>query len=156
MSVSRPAFYPISIAEIRQRVSKKNGRRAALRKANGQYQTRFAFCNKLALENVKELTNEFGERIIRVDGDIPVDLTIENGDRFLFISHDQTTLTHGLHKYPAKFFPELPRWLIKRYSNVNEIVLDPFSGSGTTNVEAMLLRRKYVGIDVDPISRFLS
>jgi DNA modification methylase len=61
-----------------------------------------------------------------------------------------------LHKYPAKFFPELPRWLIKRYSKENDLILDPFSGSGTTNLEARLLRRHSVGIDVDPFSRFLS
>jgi len=37
--------------------------------------------------NVKEQINEYGEKVIRVDGDIPVDLpTIENKQRFLFIS----------------------------------------------------------------------
>ena len=106
--------------------------------------------------NVKEQINEYGEKVVRVDGDIPLDLPIENEQRFLFISYDQTTLTHGLHKYPAKFFPELPRWLIKRYSNEGDIVLDPFSGSGTTNLEALLNSRNSVGIDVDPFSRYLS
>jgi len=83
-------------------------------------------------------------------------LSLRDGDRFLFISYDQTVLSHGLHKYPAKFFPELPRWLIKRYSKENDNVIDPFTGSGTTNVEALLLRRNSVGVDVDPFSRFLS
>ena len=89
---------------------------------------------------------------MQVDGEIPVDLTVNDGDRFLFISYDQSYLTHGLHKYPAKFFPELPRWLIKRYSKENDTILDPFSGSGTTSVEAVLLKRNSVGIDVDPFS----
>ena len=93
---------------------------------------------------------------MQVDGEIPVELPVNDGDRFLFISYDQSYLTHGLHKYPAKFFPELPRWLIKRYSQENDTVLDPFSGSGTTNVEALLLKRHSVGIDVDPFSRFIS
>ena len=108
------------------------------------------------MENITEIVNEFGESIVQVDGDIPVDLPTKNGDRFLFISHDQSFLTHGLHKYPAKFFPELPRWLIKRYSRENDWILDPFAGSGTTNVEALLSRRNSVGIDVDPFSRFIS
>ena len=104
----------------------------------------------------KKIVNNFGESIVRVDGDIPIDLPANDGDRFLFISHDQSFLTHGLHKYPAKFFPELPRWLIKRYSQENDWILDPFAGSGTTNVEALLSRRHSVGIDVDPFSRFIS
>ncbi len=108
------------------------------------------------MDNITEIVNDFGESIVRVDGDIPVNLPAKDGDRFLFISHDQSFLTHGLHKYPAKFFPELPRWLIKRYSQENDHILDPFAGSGTTNVEALLSRRNSVGIDVDPFSRFIS
>ncbi len=108
------------------------------------------------MENVEKIKNPFGENIVQVDGEIPVDLPTQDGDRFLFLSHDQSYLTHGLHKYPAKFFPELPRWLIKRYSQENEIILDPFTGSGTTNVEALLAKRNSVGIDVDPFSRFIA
>ena len=108
------------------------------------------------MDNITKIVNDFGESIVRVDGDIPVDLPTKGGARFLFISHDQSFLTHGLHKYPAKFFPELPRWLIKRYSQENDQILDPFAGSGTTNVEALLLKRHSVGIDVDPFSRFIS
>ena len=108
------------------------------------------------MNNITKILNDFGESIVRVDGDIPVELPAKDGDRFLFISYDQSFLTHGLHKYPAKFFPELPRWLIKRYSQENDQILDPFAGSGTTNVEALLSRRNSVGIDVDPFSRFIS
>lgn len=107
-------------------------------------------------ENITKIVNEFGESIVQVTGDIPVNLPAQAGERFLFISHAQRFLTHALHKYPAKFFPELPRWLIKRYSEENERILDPFSGSGTTNVEALLARRHSVGIDVDPFSRFIA
>ena len=108
------------------------------------------------MDNITQIVNDFGESIIRVDGDIPVGLPTKDGDRFLFISYDQSLLTHGLHKFPAKFFPELPRWLIKRYSQENDRILDPFAGSGTTNVEALLSKRHSVGIDVDPFSRFIS
>ena len=50
----------------------------------------------------------------------------------------------------------MPRWLIKRYSEEYDIVLDPFAGSGTTDVEALLNKRHSVGVDVDPFSRYLS
>lgn len=105
---------------------------------------------------VTKILNEFGEEIIRVDGEIPVYLDVKNGDRFLFISYDQSALTHGIHKYPAKFFPELPRWLIQKYSKEGEWILDPFSGSATVNLEALLARRHSIGIDVDPFSKFLA
>lgn len=142
-------YYPISLDEIKQKVDRKNGRK---KPSSNQ----ILLSEDSAYPNVKEQINEYGEKIIRVDGDIPVDLPIENKQRFLFISYDQTILTHGLHKYPAKFFPELPRWLIKRYSNEVDVVLDPFSGSGTTNIEALLNRRHSVGIDVDSFSQYLS
>ena len=48
---------------------------------------------------------EHSGKPLKVEGNIPVSLPIENGDRFLFISRDQRALTHGIHKYPAKFFP---------------------------------------------------
>ena len=92
----------------------------------------------------------------RIEGDIPVDLDITDGQRFLFISSDQRSYTHALHKYPAKFFPELPRWLISRYSDEGDTVLDPFMGSGTVNLEAMMLGRNSIGIDVDRFSRMLA
>ena len=93
----------------------------------------------------------------RLEGDIPVDLYLGSGGRrFLFISRDQRSYTHGIHKYPAKFFPELPRWIIQRYSQAGDRVLDPFMGSGTTNLEAVLLGRPSVGVDIDPFSRMLA
>jgi len=151
--ITKSSFYPISLDEIEEKVARKKSMYNGPSSINGYQCT---FFNNEPLDNVKEIVNEFGEKIIRVDGEIPVNLPIENGQRFLFISYDQSILTHGLHKYPAKFFPELPRWLIKRYSKENELILDPFSGSGTTNLEALLLRRHSVGVDVDPFSRFLS
>ena len=92
----------------------------------------------------------------RVVGNIPVGLQIADNQRFMFISKDQRALTHGIHKYPAKFFPELPRWIIEKYSEVGDLVLDPFMGSGTTNLEASLLGRNSIGVDIDPFSRFIS
>jgi len=152
-TIAQSSFYPISLDEIKAKVAQKNDRRNGI--LNGKLQPATLFSNQ-PLDNVKEIINEFGERIVRVDGEIPVRLPVKDGDRFLFISYAQSILTHGFHKYPAKFFPELPRWLIKRYSKEGDIVLDPFSGSGTTNVEALLSRRHSIGIDVDPFSRYLS
>ena len=144
---SPQAFYPISISDIEAKVAQK-----IPRWARQQPDAAVLF----PLPYGRTIVNEFDEEIVQIDGDIPIDLPVKDGDRFLFISYDQSRFTHGLHKYPAKFFPELPRWLISRYSDEYDMILDPFSGSGTTNVEAFRLKRNSVGIDVDPFSRFIS
>lgn len=59
--------------------------------------------------------------------------------------------SHGLHPYPAKFVAQLPRQAIRLLSRPGEIVLDPFSGGGTSGVEALLAGRDYVGIDANPV-----
>ena len=50
----------------------------------------------------------------------------------------------------------MPRNLILRYTNPNDWVLDQFMGSGTTLVEAKLLNRNAVGVDINPQSVSIS
>jgi DNA modification methylase len=65
-------------------------------------------------------------------------------------------LTHSLHPYPAKFIPQIPNALIQELSSVGETVLDIFCGSGTTLVEALLLKRNCIGIDANPLGCLIS
>ena len=58
--------------------------------------------------------------------------------------------------HPARFIPELPEKYIKLFSHRGETVLDPFCGSGTTNLVASQLGRNSVGIDVNPYSTGLT
>lgn len=53
-------------------------------------------------------------------------------------------------KYPGNWSPYVPRNIIKRYSRRGEVVLDSFVGSGTTLIEAKLLGRQGIGIDINP------
>ncbi len=52
--------------------------------------------------------------------------------------------------HPAPFPVELPAQLIAMYTYVDDLVLDPFLGSGSTVVAAQLLGRRGVGYDLDP------
>lgn len=54
--------------------------------------------------------------------------------------------------YRGNWSPYIPRNLILRYSKEGDTVLDPFLGSGTTLVETKLLKRKGIGIDINPMS----
>ncbi len=67
-----------------------------------------------------------------------------------------TRLTHQLFRFPAKVHPPAARALIHRYSSANELVMDPFVGSGTVLVECMAAGRACIGSDVDPLSVFIS
>ncbi len=50
--------------------------------------------------------------------------------------------------HPAPFPEELPYRLINLYSFQNDVVLDPFLGSGTTCISALKCKRNYVGYDI--------
>ena len=50
--------------------------------------------------------------------------------------------------YHGNFVPQIPRQLISRYTKKNEVVFDPFVGSGTTAYEAETLGRHFIGIDI--------
>lgn len=51
--------------------------------------------------------------------------------------------------HPAPFPVELPYRFLQLYTFKNDIVLDPFCGSGTTCIAALQSNRKYIGIDID-------
>src|SRR5919197_5396296 len=61
-------------------------------------------------------------------------------------------LTHSYHTYPAKFIPQLAARLIKENSNIEDLICDPFMGSGTTLVEAIVRDRRAYGTDVNPVA----
>lgn len=63
---------------------------------------------------------------------------------------------HSLHKFYGKLIPAIPAWAIACFSKPGDLVLDPFCGSGTTLVEAILAGRKAIGIDLDPLSILIS
>jgi len=59
---------------------------------------------------------------------------------------------HFFHHYTAKFIPQIPAKLIRHFSRGNDIVVDPFMGSGTTLVEAKVLGCHSYGLDTNPLA----
>jgi DNA modification methylase len=56
--------------------------------------------------------------------------------------------THN-NKYRGNFAPQVARNLILRYSDESDTILDPMCGSGTSLIEAKLLNRNSIGIDIN-------
>ena len=55
------------------------------------------------------------------------------------------------NKNHSAAFPEgLPEWFIKLFTQEGDIVLDPFMGSGTTNLVAKRMKRNSIGIEIVP------
>jgi len=51
--------------------------------------------------------------------------------------------------YRGNWAPQIPRALILKYTNPGETVLDPMVGSGTTCIEALLLNRNCIAVDIN-------
>ena len=90
--------------------------------------------------------------------------TVAIGDRALAVPHflnefwtSRQRAAHSLHEisYRACFKPQLPRFFIERLTRPGDRVLDPFSGRGTTALEAALLGRTPVASDINPLSKIL-
>ena len=65
-------------------------------------------------------------------------------------------ISHGYHRYPAKFIPQLVNRLILEYTGPGDLVLDPFGGCGTTLVEAKVLGRRSLGFDINPVAKLIT
>jgi hypothetical protein len=59
---------------------------------------------------------------------------------------------HYMCSYMAMFPPELPHYFIERFTQPGDTVLDPFSGRGTTPVEAAAQGRHGIGNDLNPLA----
>ena len=72
-----------------------------------------------------------------------------------FVAESYTGI-YSMHKYWSKKPFNLIRNFILKYSNENDVVLDPFCGSGISIIEAILTNRKAVGIDINPAAIFIT
>jgi DNA modification methylase len=62
--------------------------------------------------------------------------------------YQRTKHVHRLHPYLGKFIPQLVEWFLKRYFQPDNIILDPFMGSGTTLIQGNEMKMHTIGIDI--------
>lgn len=109
-------------------------RTAYTKSFQGNLSKHFLLCSNKVLESQSSLTKSY----------------LENG------KFSTGYATHGLFPYRGKFHPQLVKALINILDiEKNELILDPMSGSGTTNVEAALMGINSYAIDVSPFCQFM-
>lgn len=98
--------------------------------------------------------NEIRDELPIIVENLPSD--IEKGRTYIINQTCPNNFTHSYFKYPCKFIPEIPRWAINTYlKEENGVVYDPFSGSGTTLLEAIINHHSAVGTEIDPIAKLI-
>lgn len=80
----------------------------------------------------------------------PDDFELEMTTHWSF-PHRGDWATHDA-KWRGNWSPYIPRNIILRYSQEGDLVLDQFAGGGTTLVEAKLLNRDIIGIDINDVA----
>ena len=68
----------------------------------------------------------------------------------------QHSPVYMMHRYFARRPHNVFSELIKHYTGKGDIIVDPFCGGGVTVVEGLLLKRKVVGIDINPLATFVT
>jgi len=80
-------------------------------------------------------------------------IKIDHNWSFSDKSRKETTyLTHGYHRYPAKFIPQVVSKLLSMYAKKGDFIVDPFGGCGTTLVESKVNGMKSWGVDINPVA----
>jgi hypothetical protein len=65
-------------------------------------------------------------------------------------------LTHNFYRYPARFSPDFVRAIIREFTDVGDLIYDPFMGGGTSLVEAIAMGRNCIGTDISSLATFIS
>lgn len=81
----------------------------------------------------------------------PIKTAITTGPARASYSH-----IYKMHRYWSKKSAEIIKRYIETYTDVGDIILDPFCGYGVTIFEALKLERKVIGIDLNPMATFIN
>ncbi|MBW8049592.1 MAG: site-specific DNA-methyltransferase [Cytophagales bacterium] len=66
--------------------------------------------------------------------------------------------THLIHSYPAKLIAHIPNFFLNNnyFSKKGDVVLDPFCGTGTVLLEALISGRNAIGADANPLAQLIT
>ena len=72
--------------------------------------------------------------------------------------HGSKLLTgrHRIHPYPAMLHPLLVNWLLENFAAKDDVIFDPFCGSGVTLLESALRGHDSIGFDINPLALLIA
>lgn len=76
-------------------------------------------------------------------------------DKPLIIKASAHPKHYLMHRYWGRKAHNIIEHYIQRFTKINDLVLDPFMGSGVVLIESAKLKRKSKGIDINPLSKFI-
>jgi len=87
--------------------------------------------------------------------ELPINISFRNLVNWL---PNSDRATHLIHPYPAKLLMHIPHFFLSNtiFSKPRDVILDPFCGSGTVLLEAILSGRNAFGADSNPIAQLIS
>lgn len=112
----------------------------------------------------KKLLETLGDRAFQKTISIQAQQTQQNTFDYMAIKplgeiknlEKQSAKRHyGVHGYFTKQVWNVVQAYIKNFTQPGDIVLDPFGGSGVTAIESLILARKAIHIDINPLSVFI-
>ncbi len=92
---------------------------------------------QLSQEQLKYIPEKIDEKQVNI-----------NGDEFFTNIWTFGTESAKRVNHPAPFRVELPYRIIQMFSQENDLILDPFMGSGSTALAALIAKRRYVGYEI--------
>ncbi|MBU4360980.1 hypothetical protein KKC16_00350 [Patescibacteria group bacterium] len=95
------------------------------------------------------MPNNIQNKLIKLFSKIKIDKSWSFADK---TRKDTAYITHGYHRYPAKFIPQIVSRLVEKYTKEGDLVVDPFGGCGTTATESKVSGRSSIAVDINPVA----
>ncbi|HDK27437.1 MAG TPA: hypothetical protein ENG48_10190 [Candidatus Atribacteria bacterium] len=101
-------------------------------------------------------------KIYQNNGRKPINFDFKNAYSPLEDVNSNNNINHHyIHFYPGRIYPYIPRYILSlpELQTMDGVLLDPFAGSGTILLEALInpyVQRESWGIEINPIGRLIS
>jgi methylase of polypeptide subunit release factors len=140
--------HPEHYERLINNIVKNNNERYSVKEIAAKYNVTEKFV-ETKIEEIREQRGEYNiKKPLKIKLWEPRDFNMEATTIWSFPDRGNWATHKG--NYRGNWSPYIPRNIIQRYSKEGDVVLDQFVGSGTTLVETKLLKRKGIGIDINP------
>ncbi len=84
------------------------------------------------------------------------EVLFEKQDDWTFNGYSTRELTHCFHDYPARMIPQIASKLLGKFGRNANLLFDPYCGTGTSLVEALMNGINAIGTDLNPLARMIA